>query len=185
MGENTKKITLPISEAEVRKLKAGDTVSITGVVYTARDMAHKYMIEGLLAKGSLPMDVKGQAIYYTGPTPAIPGQIIGSCGPGSGYRMDPYAPFLIEQGLRIMIGKGPINKTVIEAMKKHGAVYLAAIGGTGAIIARIVKKAEVVAYENLGPDAILRLEVENFTSIVAIDSNGNNLYAEAISKFGQ
>lgn len=171
-----KKVTTPLTQEQVADLKAGDSVLITGVIYTGRDAAHKNLVNALKEGKELPVDLKDQVIYYVGPTPAKPGQVIGSCGPTTSGRMDAYAPTLIELGLKGMIGKGPRNEKVIEAMKEHGAVYLAAIGGAAAIIARSVKKADVVAYPELGPEAIYRLEVEDFPCIVAIDSEGNNLY---------
>jgi fumarate hydratase subunit beta len=171
-----KKVTTPLTKEQVADLKAGDSVLITGVIYTGRDAAHKNLVKALKEGQELPIDIKDQVIYYVGPAPAKPGQVIGSCGPTTSGRMDAYAPTLIELGLKGMIGKGPRNEKVIAAMKEHGAVYLAAIGGAAALIARSVKKADVVAYPELGPEAIYRLEVEDFPCIVAIDSEGNNLY---------
>ena len=170
------KITAPLSRTEARKLRAGDSCLISGVIYTARDAAHKRLCE-LVAKGEeLPIDVKDTIIYFVGPTPAKPGQAIGSAGPTTSYRMDAYSPILIEKGLTGMIGKGKRSPEVIEAMKKHGAVYFGAIGGCGALLSKCIKKAEVVAYDDLGAEAIRRLEVEDFPAIVVIDSLGNNLY---------
>lgn len=172
-----KKVTTPLTQEQVADLKAGDSVLITGVIYTGRDAAHKNLVNALKDGQELPVDLQDQFIYYVGPTPAKPGQAIGSCGPTTSGRMDAYAPILMEKvGLKGMIGKGPRNKDVIEAMKKHGAVYLAAIGGAAAVIARSVKKADVIAYPELQSEAIYRLEVEDFPCIVAIDSEGNNLY---------
>jgi len=171
-----KKVTTPLTSEQVANLKAGDSVLITGVIYTGRDAAHKNLVNALKEGHPLPVDLKDQIIYYVGPTPAKPGQAIGSCGPTTSGRMDAYAPLLIELGLKGMIGKGPRNTEVISAMKKHGAVYLAAIGGAAAVIARSVKKADVIAYPELQSEAIYRLEVEDFPCIVAIDSEGNNLY---------
>ncbi|MGI6225686.1 MAG: Fe-S-containing hydro-lyase [Peptococcales bacterium] len=172
-----KKVSTPLTQEQVADLKAGDSVLITGVIYTGRDAAHKNLVNALKDGQELPVDLKDQIIYYVGPTPAKPGQAIGSCGPTTSGRMDAYAPTLIERvGLKGMIGKGPRNKDVISAMKKHGAVYLAAIGGAAAVIARSVKKADVIAYPELQSEAIYRLEVEDFPCIVAIDSEGNNLY---------
>jgi len=174
----TKSIEAPLDAAVVDSLKAGDLVEISGVLYTARDAAHKRLVE-LISKGEpLPIELEGQVIYYAGPTPNKPGRPIGSAGPTTSYRMDPYAPLLIERGLRGMIGKGERSAPVVEAMVKHGAVYFAATGGAGALIARCVKSAEVVAYPDLGPEAIRRLEVVNFPAIVAQDSCGGNLYKE-------
>ena len=169
-------ITTPLTRDKVRELKAGDSCLISGVIYTARDAAHKRLCE-LVAQGKeLPMDVKDSIIYFVGPTPAKPGQAIGSAGPTTSYRMDAYSPILIEQGLTGMIGKGKRNAEVVAAMKEHGAVYFGAIGGCGALLSKCIKKAEVVAYDDLGAEAIRRLEVEDFPVIVIIDSEGNNLY---------
>ena len=171
-----KKITTPLTEEKVKELKAGDSVLISGVIYTARDAAHKRLVE-LLDKGEkLPIDVEDSIIYYVGPTPAKPGQPIGSAGPTTSYRMDSYAPRLLDIGLRGMIGKGLRSKEVIESMKKNKAVYFAAIGGAAALMGKSIKKAELVAYEDLGSEAIRRLEVEDLPVVVVIDSEGNNLY---------
>ena len=171
-----KMIITPLTEEKVKDLKAGDAVSITGTIYTARDAAHKRLIE-LVDKGKqLPFNIKDSIIYYVGPSPARPQRIIGSAGPTSSYRMDSYTPKLLDLGLRGMIGKGLRSKEVIESMKKNKAVYFAAIGGAGAYMAKCIKKCELVAYEDLGSEAIRRLEVENLPAIVVIDCNGNNLY---------
>ena len=170
------KITTPLTREAVRNLKAGDSCLISGVIYTARDAAHKRLCE-LVAEGKeLPLDVKYAIIYFVGPTPAKPGQAIGSAGPTTSYRMDAYSPTLIKEGLTGMIGKGKRGPEVIDAMKKCGAVYFGAIGGCGALLSKCIKKAEVIAYEDLGAEAIRRLEVEDFPAIVIIDSEGNNLY---------
>ncbi|MBR6525358.1 MAG: Fe-S-containing hydro-lyase [Clostridia bacterium] len=172
----TKKIQAPLSREVARSLKAGDSCLFSGVIYTARDAAHKRLCE-LAAQGKeLPMDIKDAVIYYVGPTPAKPGQAIGSAGPTTSYRMDAYAPTLIAMGETGMIGKGKRNDDVINAMKEHGAVYFGAIGGCGALLSKCIKKAEIVAYEDLGAEAIRRLEVEDFPVVVIIDSEGNNLY---------
>ena len=169
-------ITTPLTREKVRTLKSGDSVLITGVIYTARDAAHKRLCE-LVAQGKeLPMDVKDSIIYFVGPTPARPGEAIGSAGPTTSYRMDAYSPILIEQGLTGMIGKGKRGPEVIDAMKKHGAVYFGAIGGCGALLSECIKEAEIVAYEDLGAEAIRRLVVKDFPVVVIIDSEGNNLY---------
>ncbi len=169
-------INTPLTREKVKALKAGDSCLISGVIYTARDAAHKRLCE-LVAKGEeLPVDVKDSIIYFVGPTPAKPGQAIGSAGPTTSYRMDAYSPTLIELGLTGMIGKGKRGESVVAAMKEHGAVYFGAIGGCGALLAKCIKKAEVVAYDDLGAEAIRRLEVEDFPAIVIIDSEGNNLY---------
>jgi len=169
-------VKTPLSHEDARKLKAGDSVLLTGTIYTARDAAHKRLCE-LVAQGKeLPMDVKDSIIYFVGPTPAKPGQAIGSAGPTTSYRMDAYSPILIEQGQTGMIGKGKRGPEVIDAMKEYGAVYFGAIGGCGALLSQCIKKAEIVAYEDLGAEAIRRLEVEDFPVVVIIDSEGNNLY---------
>ena len=169
-------ITTPLSKEDARALKAGDSVLLTGVIYTARDAAHKRLCE-LAAQGKeLPLDVKDSVIYFVGPTPAKPGEVIGSAGPTTAYRMDAYSPTLIRLGLTGMIGKGKRSPEVIAAMKECGAVYFGAIGGCGALLSRCIKKAEVIAYEDLGAEAIRRLEVENFPVVVIIDAEGNNLY---------
>ena len=170
------KIKAPMSREEARKLKSGDSCLISGVIYTARDAAHKRLCE-LVAQGKeLPMDVKDSIIYFVGPTPARPGEAIGSAGPTTSYRMDAYSPTMIEQGQTGMIGKGKRSAEVVAAMKEHGAVYFGAIGGCGALLSNCIKKAEVVAYDDLGAEAIRRLEVVDFPVIVIIDSEGNNLY---------
>lgn len=171
-----KKITTPLNDKSVRQLQAGDSVLLTGYIYTARDAAHKRFFE-LIEKGKkLPIDLKGQIIFYAGPTPTKPGHSCGSVGPTTSYRMDPYTPGLLERGLKGMIGKGLRSPEVIDSMKKNKAVYLAAVGGAAALIARSIKKSEVVAYEDLGAEAIHRYYVEDFPAIVVIDTNGNNLY---------
>jgi fumarate hydratase subunit beta len=165
-----------MSRETARTLKAGDSVLLSGVIYTARDAAHKRLCE-LAAQGkALPLDVDGATIYFVGPTPAKPGEVIGSAGPTTAYRMDAYSPTLIGLGLTGMIGKGKRSPEVVNAMKEHGAVYFGAIGGCGALLSRCIKKAEIIAYEDLGAEAIRRLEVENFPVVVIIDSEGNNLY---------
>ena len=169
-------IKAPLTRDEAKKLKAGDSCLISGIIYTARDAAHKRLCE-LVAQGKeLPVEMKDSVIYFVGPTPAKPGQAIGSAGPTTSYRMDAYSPTLIELGQTGMIGKGKRGDEVVEAMKKFGAVYFGAIGGCGALLSKCIKKAEVVAYEDLGAEAISRLEVENFPVTVIIDSEGNNLY---------
>ena len=172
----TKKIQTPLTREIVSTLKAGDSCTITGTIYTARDAAHKRLCE-LVAQGKeLPMEIKDAIIYFVGPTPAKPGQAIGSAGPTTSYRMDAYSPTLISIGQTGMIGKGKRNEEVIAAMKEHGAVYFGAIGGCGALLSKCIKKAEIVAYEDLGAEAIRKLEVEDFPVVVIIDSEGNNLY---------
>ena len=170
------RIKAPLAPEEARKLKSGDSCLISGVIYTARDAAHKRLFE-LLAEGKeLPIDIKNAVIYYVGPSPAKEGMAIGSAGPTTSYRMDTYSPALIEAGETGMIGKGKRSEEVVSAMKKCGAVYFGAIGGAGALLSRCVKKAEVVAYDDLGAEAIRRLEVEDFPVTVIIDTEGNDLY---------
>lgn len=174
----TKKLRVPFSPEEARELRAGESVLLSGVIYTARDAAHKRLCE-LLAQGKpLPIDIKNATIYYVGPTPAKEGRAIGSAGPTTAYRMDAYSPMLIAAGETGMIGKGKRGAEVIEAMKKSGAVYFGAIGGAGALLSHCIKKTEIVAYEDLGAEALRRLEVEDFPVTVVIDSLGNNLYEE-------
>lgn len=171
-----KHITVPFTKEQALSLKSGDSVLISGVIYTARDAAHKRLTE-LLAKGEeLPFDVKDSIIYYVGPTPAKPGQPIGSAGPTTSYRMDAYSPQMLASGQRGMIGKGKRSREVIEAMKENHAVYFAAIGGAGALLSRCVQSAEVVAYEDLGAEAVRRLTVKDFPAVVVIDAEGTNLY---------
>ena len=172
----TVKITTPLTQEKVQQLRAGDSCLISGVIYTARDAAHKRLCELVEAGKELPLDVKDCIIYFVGPTPAKPGHAIGSAGPTTSYRMDAYSPTLIKLGLTGMVGKGKRSPEVVDAMKEHGAVYFGAIGGCGALLSKCIKKAEVVAYEDLGPEAIHRLEVEDFPVVVIIDSQGDNLY---------
>ncbi|MBE7014181.1 MAG: Fe-S-containing hydro-lyase [Ruminococcaceae bacterium] len=169
-------IKTPLKREDVKKLKAGDSCLITGVIYTARDAAHKRLCELIERGEEFPFDIKNSIIYFVGPTPEKPGQAIGSCGPTTSYRMDAYSPELIKKGQTGMIGKGKRGPAVVDAMKEYGAVYFGAIGGCGALLSRCVKKAEVIAYDDLGAEAIRRLEVEDFPVIVVIDSEGNNLY---------
>lgn len=176
-------IKVPMSRETARSLKAGDSVLLSGVIYTARDAAHKRLCELAERGRELPLDVKDAVIYFVGPTPAKPGEVIGSAGPTTAYRMDAYSPTLIGMGLTGMIGKGKRNEAVVSAMKEHGAVYFGAIGGCGALLSRCIKKAEVIAYEDLGAEAIRRLEVENFPVVVIIDSEGNNLYEAGMKNY--
>ena len=180
---NEKRIRLPLTRAQARSLRAGETVLLSGTIYTGRDAAHKRLIQLLDEGKPLPIDVKDQVIYYVGPAPASPGHAVGSAGPTTSYRMDPYAPRLIELGLSGMIGKGKRDQAVIDAMKKYGAVYFGAVGGAAALISRSIKKSEVVCYEDLGSEAIHRFEIENFPVIVLIDSEGNNLYETGPAAF--
>jgi fumarate hydratase subunit beta len=177
------RLKTPLRNEEVEKLKRGDRVLISGVVYTGRDAAHKRLIDLLKAGKDLPFDIRGQIIYYVGPAPAKPGQILGSAGPTTSYRMDAYSPALIEKGLKGMIGKGMRSEAVKEAMKKYKAVYFAATGGAGALLAKRVKKVEILAYEDLGPEAIRRLEVEDLPVIVVNDVRGNDLYIEGEKRY--
>jgi fumarate hydratase subunit beta len=179
------RLTTPLSDGDVENLKIGDKVLLNGVLLTGRDAAHKRLFDLIKNGKDLPVDIKGQVIYYVGPTPAKPGNPIGSAGPTTSYRMDPYAPTLIELGLKGMIGKGNRSQEVIESMKKHKAVYFGATGGAGALIAKRIKKAKIVAYEDLGPEAIRILEVEDFPVTVVNDCNGNDLYREGIKKFAE
>ena len=169
-------ITAPLSREQAKSLKAGDSCLISGVVYAARDAAHKRLCE-LVAQGKeLPLEMRDAVIYFVGPTPEKPGEVIGSAGPTTSYRMDAYSPVLIKQGQTAMIGKGKRGPEVIAAMKEHGAVYFGAIGGCGALLGKCIKRSEIIAYEDLGAEAIRRLEVEDFPVVVVIDSKGNNLY---------
>ena len=176
-------LTTPITREKARELKAGDLVKITGVIYTARDAAHKRMLDNLEKGIPLPVDLKDQTIYFAGHAPAKPNEPIGSVGPTTSYRMDAYSPKTIELGLTCMIGKGARNAAVVDAMKKYGAVYIGAVGGAGALLSTCVKKCEVVDYEDLGSEAIHRLEVVDFPGIVVIDSQGNNLYETEPEKY--
>ncbi len=179
----SRRITLPLTDEIVKDLKAGDNLLLTGVIYVARDTAHKRMVEALDQGKALPFDIKGATIYYMGPSPARPGRVIGSAGPTTSGRMDAYAPRLMAEGLRGMIGKGLRSSAVKDAMVKQGAVYLGAIGGAGAIISKSIKKAEVIAYEELGAEALRRLEVEDFPVTVVNDVYGGDLYEEGKAKY--
>ena len=177
------KLKTPLSDEDVKKLKIGDSVLLSGVIYTGRDAAHKRLFE-LLKKGeALPIDLKGAVIYYVGPAPAKPGYAIGPAGPTTSYRMDPFVPLMLEKGMKGMIGKGNRNKDVRDAIVKFKGVYFSATGGVAALIAKCVKTAKVVAYEDLGPEAVNRLEVENFPCIVANDCYGGDLFEEGIKKY--
>ena len=177
------KVTAPLTKEDAQKLKAGDIVKITGTVYTARDAAHKRMIEDYNKTGKFPFDMENAVIYYAGPAPVKPGSVIGPAGPTTSYRMDSYAPFLMDHGQTGMIGKGARNQQVIDSMKKNKAVYFAATGGAAALISSHIKSAEVIAYEDLGAEAIRRLYVEDFPAIVVIDTEGNNLYETQKAKY--
>ena len=172
------RLTTPLTDEDVTQLKAGDIVYLSGTLYTARDAAHKRLVDLIESGQELPFDLKGAVIYYVGPTPPKPGDVIGSAGPTTSYRMDSYAPILIEHGLKGMIGKGKRNDAVKEACKKHKAVYFGAVGGAGALLAKRIKEAEVIAYPELGPEAVRRIVVEDFPVVVVNDTYGNDLYEE-------
>ena len=170
------KIETPLNNEKIKKLKAGDSVLLSGVLYTGRDAAHKRLIDLLDQNEKLPLDIKNQVIYYVGPSPAKPGQVIGSAGPTTSYRMEPYAPRLLDLGLKGMRGKGARNQEVIDAIIRNKAVYFGAIGGAAALIGKSIVKSEIIAYEDLGAEAIRRIEVKDMPLVVIIDSEGNNLY---------
>jgi len=178
-----KKINTPLTEEAIKDLKAGDMVSISGVIYTARDAAHKRLLQTLSEGKELPFSIDGQIIYYVGPCPAKPPRAFGSCGPTTSFRMDAYAPTLLDKGMKGMIGKGQRTQPVIDSMIQNKAVYFAAIGGAAATISRSVTKAEIVAYEDLGPEAIYKLEVDDFPAIVVIDSEGTDQYKVGPEKY--
>lgn len=180
-----KRIQAPLTDEDVLSLRAGDNVLIDGVIYTARDAAHKKLVELIDKNESLPLDLKGQIIYYVGPTPARPGQAIGSAGPTTSGRMDAYTPQLLEHGMKACIGKGFRNQEVKDALKKYRGVYLAAVGGAGALLSKRIQKCEVVAYPELGAEAIHRLEVEDFPATVINDAHGNDLYAEGAKAYAR
>lgn len=178
MVKKMKRLTLPLSDSDIKDLKAGETVLLSGTMLTGRDAAHKRLYE-LVEKGEkLPIDIKGELIYYVGPAPAKPGFAVGPAGPTSSYRMDKYAPTLLDLGLKGIIGKGARNQDVIDAIVRNGCVYFACVGGAAALIAKSIKKEEILCYEDLGTEAIRRYTVEDFPCIVAIDSYGNNAYTE-------
>mgnify|MGYP005774570317 CR=1 FL=1 len=179
-----KHIQAPLVSSEIRSLKAGDYVYITGTIYTARDAAHKRIYETLLeGDGNIPVDLENNIIYYMGPSPARPGHAIGSAGPTTSSRMDKYAPMLLDRGLKGMIGKGKRSPEVIEAIKKNGAVYFAAVGGAGALLSKAITDSEVIAYDDLGTEAIRKLQVKDFPAVVVIDPDGNNLYETAVKAY--
>ena len=178
-------ITAPLSDEVAKELKSGDYVYITGTIYTARDAAHKRMWEALEKGEELPIEMKNNIIYYMGPSPAREGRPIGSAGPTTASRMDKYAPKLLDLGLKGMIGKGKRSEQVKEAIVRNGSVYFAAVGGAGAILSKAIKKSEVIAYDDLGTEAIRKLYVEDFPAIVVIDSQGNNLYETAIKEYAK
>ena len=178
-----KYIKTPINSEIACSLQAGDYVYISGIIYTARDAAHKRLYESLQENKEIPLNLQDNIIYYLGPTPAREGMVIGSAGPTTSSRMDKYAPLLMDKGLKGMIGKGKRSPEVIESMKKNKAVYFASIGGAGALLSKCIKKSEVIAYDDLGTEAIRKLEVENFPAIVVIDAFGNNLYETAVKEY--
>ena len=176
-------LTTPLQERILKQLKIGDKVYISGTIYTGRDAAHKRLVDLVKEGKELPFDIKGQIIYYVGPAPAPPGKPIGSAGPTTSYRMDPYASDLMDVGLKGMIGKGPRNQVVIDSMKKNNAVYFAAIGGAAVVVAESIQEAKVIAYEDLGTEAIRELKVKNFPCIVANDVYGNDIYQEGVKQY--
>ncbi len=181
--DKIKELTLPLTDEQIKDLKAGDRVLLTGVLYTARDAAHKRLVELINGNKELPIDLNGSTIYYVGPTPTKKGEVIGSCGPTSSYRMDEYTEPLLKKGLKIMIGKGPRSNKLKELLKEYNALYLSSIGGAAASISSAVKKYELVCYEDLGAEAIYKLEVKDFYAIVTYDTNGGDLFLEGISKY--
>lgn len=181
----TKKIKLPITDEDIKNLKAGDSVLLTGTIITGRDAAHKRLFELIERGEELPVDIKGELIYYVGPAPAKPGYAVGPAGPTSSYRMDKYAPALLDLGLKGMIGKGARSQAVIDSIVKNNCVYFAAIGGAAALIAKSIKSEELLCYEDLGTEAIRRFTVEDFPCIVAIDSEGNNVYETEPKKYAK
>ena len=183
--KDLRKIGSPLTEDEVSRLCCGDRVLLSGVVYTARDQAHRRMYEALSRGELLPFPLEGQILFYAGPAPAPPGTVIGAVGPTTSSRMDRYTPALLERGLKGMIGKGKRDREVIEAIRRHGAVYFGAMGGVAAILCRCVREASVVAYEDLGPEAVRRLVVKEFPLIVINDRQGRDLYEEAVRLYGR
>ncbi|WP_350342601.1 Fe-S-containing hydro-lyase [Proteinivorax tanatarense] len=180
---NITELTTPLKEEVTSKLKAGDLVEITGTIYSARDAAHKRFVESLQKGEKLPFDIKGQVIYYVGPCPAKPGQIIGSAGPTTSGRMDKYTPQLLECGLKAMIGKGQRNQKVIDSIVANKGVYFSAVGGAAALIAKRIKKSEIIAYDDLGAEGVRKMEVEKLPLIVAVDSNGNDFYKQGKNNY--
>jgi fumarate hydratase subunit beta len=179
------KIQLPLKDADLERLRAGDHVLLSGVIYSARDAAHRRMIASLQKGETLPIDVRGQVIYYVGPTPARPGRVIGSAGPTTSMRLDSFTPALLEAGLKGIIGKGGRGPAVREALKKHKAVYFLAVGGTGALLSQRIKKVDIVAYEDLATEAVRRMEVEDFPAIVVNDIYGNDLLEQGMAQYRQ
>jgi len=178
-----KNISAPLVEEDISSLKAGDYVYITGIIYSARDAAHQRMYDAINSGQPLPMPIENQVIYYMGPSPAREGRPIGSAGPTTSSRMDKYAPLLLDRGLKGMIGKGKRNEAVKEAIVRNGCVYFAAVGGAGALLSKAVKASRVIAYDDLGTEAVREMKVENFPAIVVIDKDGNNLYDDVVKKY--
>lgn len=178
-----RRIQVPLQEKDIEELRAGDYVYLTGTIYTARDAAHKRMYKSMKKGETLPIELKGNVLYYLGPSPAREGQVIGSAGPTTSSRMDKYTPDMLDEGLKGMVGKGKRSPEVVEAIKRNHAVYFAAVGGAGALLAQCIKEAQVVAYEDLGTEAIRRLYIEDLPVIVVIDKEGNNLYETAAEKW--
>lgn len=176
-------LNIPLTDDEIKSLRSGDMLYLTGTIYTARDAAHKRMYETIQAGGELPYDIEGSFVYYLGPTPARPGQVIGSAGPTTSSRMDKYTPLLLEKGLKGMIGKGKRSPEVLKAIQENGAVYCAAIGGLGALLSKRIVESEVIAYDDLGTEAIRKMKVEDLPVVVIIDTEGNNLYETAPKQF--
>jgi len=185
MADERIRLTTPLTDADVERLRSGDAVSIWGTIYTGRDAAHRRLFDLIERGEEPPIPLAGQIIYYVGPSPAPPGRVIGSAGPTTSYRMDTYTPLLISRGLKAMIGKGMRSAEVKEAMRRHKAVYLTATGGAGALISRSIKEAQVVAYEDLGPEAIRRLVVEDFPALVVNDTRGGDLYEEGRKRYAR
>ena len=179
------KIQLPLKDEDLKRLRAGDHVLLSGVIYAARDAAHRRMITALEKGEPLPFDVRGQVIYYVGPTPARPGCVIGSAGPTTSMRLDPYTPALLKAGLKGIIGKGARGPAVREALKRHRAVYFLAVGGTGALLSQRIKKVDIIAYEDLGTEAVRRMEVEDFPAVVVNDIYGNDLLEAGRARYRQ
>ena len=179
------KLTTPLTEEKIKNLKIGDEVLLSGIIYTARDAAHQKLVDLISEEKKLPFDPVGSVIFYVGPSPAKPGQVIGAAGPTTSYRMDPFVPQMFEAGMRGMIGKGPRSKEVIEAIVKYCGVYFGATGGAAALLSKSIKEAEVIAFPELGPEAVRRLRVENMPLIVINDCRGNDLYQEGVQKWSE
>jgi fumarate hydratase subunit beta len=177
------RLTTPLKDSDIVKLKIGDKVLLSGIIYIARDSAHKRLVDSIREGKRLPFDIEGSVIYYCGPSPAKPGMVIGSAGPTTSYRMDPFTPLLLERGLKGMIGKGPRSRRVIDSVVKNKSIYFTALGGAGALISQSIKASQIIAYKDLGPEAIRRLQVEDFPCIVANDCHGGDLFKEGVKKY--